>query len=363
MDSLNLDERQKDALAEVGNISMGAAATALSQIVNRKVQITAPRVSLVNINDVKANFPKPCVIVTIKYIKGLSGENVFIVGKKDALFIVGMMMGMLPPGKPDDLGELELSAVSEAMNQMMGSAATAMADLFSHPVEISPPLVEYKDLRAEDIDLSSDHASLIQVAFRMMIEDVLDSELLQLIPMKHGGKVASLLLANLLKDEADDEADQENKENIPVQGHQKDYTGDYAEGYASAYIKEEASAAPPAGEAGPAAAFHEASAEKSFFPNMPDVRSNSFLNGSEDSEKIGLIRDIPLEVIAVFGKKRLSLREVFSLYPGGIVALEQRLGEPLDLFVNERLVARGEVVLVNGQFGVKITEMIHSGSD
>jgi flagellar motor switch protein FliN/FliY len=347
MDSYNLDDQQKDALAEVGNISMGAAATALSQLVNKKVQITAPRVSLVNINDVKANFPKPCVIVNVKYVKGLNGENVFIVSRKDALFIVGMMMGMIPPEKPDDLGELELSAVSEAMNQMMGSAATAMADLFFQAVEISPPLVEYKDLQTEDIDLSSDHAPLIQVAFRMMIEDILDSELLQLIPIEHGGEIASFLLAGL----SEDEEDKESMEAVLVKEKQEDYG------------KGEADAAAPVQEDVSMAIFSEPLEEKSFFPNLPNAQNNLFFNGHEDSKKIGLIRDIPLEIIAVFGKKKLSLREVFSLYPGGTVTLEHQLGEPLDLFVNERLVGRGEVVLVNGQFGIKITEMIRSGSD
>ncbi|MGI6318126.1 MAG: flagellar motor switch phosphatase FliY [Firmicutes bacterium] len=347
MDSFNLDDQQKDALAEVGNISMGAAATALSQLVNKKVQITAPRVSLVNISDVQASFPKPCVIVTVKYVKGLTGENVFIVSEKDALFIVGMMMGMFPPEKPDDLGEMELSAVSEAMNQMMGSAATAMADFFYRPVEISPPQVEYKDLQKEDIDLSSDRAPLIQVAFRMMIEDILDSELLQLIPIEHGGELASFLLAGLSKDEAEIE----NMENMLIKEKQEDYA------------KEETDAVSPLEEDPSIETFSEPLEKDPFFTNLPDTQNNHFFNGYEDSEKISLIRDIPLEIIAVFGKKKLSLREVFSLNPGETIALERQLGEPLDLFVNERLVARGEVVLVNGQFGVKITEMIRSGSD
>jgi flagellar motor switch protein FliN/FliY len=347
MDSFNLDDQQKDALAEVGNISMGAAATVLSQLVNRKVQITAPRVSHVNINDIQANFPKPCVIVTVNYVKGLNGGNVFIVSRKDALCIVGLMLGMLPPEKPNDLEELELSAVSEAMNQMMGSAATAMADLFFCPVEISPPLVEYKDLQTEDIELSGDHAPLIQVAFRMTIEDILDSELLQLMPIEHGGRAASFLLAGL----AGGETDPESMENMLVKDEQEDYA------------MEEADAVTPVQEDDPVAIYSKPPEEESFFPDLPDAQNNFLFNGHEDSEKIGLIRDIPLEIIAVFGKKKLSLREIFSIYPGETVPLEHQLGEPLDLFVNERLVGRGEVVLVNGQFGIKITEMIRSGSD
>lgn len=360
MDRYNLDNQHKDALAEIGNISLGSAATALSQIVNRRVQITAPKVSLVSINDVRASFPKPCVVVTVKYIKGLDGENVFIVNNEDALFIVGMMMGMEPPEKPESLEEMELSAISEAMNQMMGSAATAMSDLFLRPVEISPPEVEYKDLQTEDIDLIDDNTPLIQVAFRMTINDFLDSELLQLIPIEHGTRVASGLLAGL----SGEEIEQDSMENVPFKENPEDFLD--AKAASSSFSVGQAAVQPEQSEqedASGAAISSGPVEEETVFPDFLVSQKTILPSNGEGTEKIDLIRDIPIEISAVLGRKSLSLGKVFSLFPGEIITLEHQLGEPLGLYVNERLVARGEVVLINGQFGIKITEMIHSDLD
>ena len=195
-----LEKQYQDALAEVGNISLGAAATALSKLVNRLVQITTPKVNLVTLKEVRNSYPIPCLVVTVHYLKGLEGENLLIVRKDDALKIVGLMMGMEPPERPEDLGELELSAIGEAMNQMMGSAATAMSDLFGRFIDISPPRVSKKDLKTESVELDSlnEDSTVIQVAFRMVVENLLDSELLQLIPLEYGRKVASSLLATLV---------------------------------------------------------------------------------------------------------------------------------------------------------------------
>jgi flagellar motor switch protein FliN/FliY len=338
-----LEKQYQDALAEVGNISLGAAATALSKLVNRLVQITTPKVNLLTLKEVRSNYPIPCLVVTVNYLKGLEGENVLIVRKDDALKIVGLMMGMEPPERPEDLGELELSAIGEAMNQMMGSAATAMSDLFSRSIDISPPQVRKKDLKTESVELDSldEDSIVIQVAFRMVVENLLDSELLQLIPLEYGRKVASSLLATLV-------------------------SGMAAEITAPA-VQEAAS--PEGAVVAPEDVLTPVVKKDNVFSVREEAETPSGLEAKaknqglrrEEFEKINLIKDIPIEINAILGKARLPLKRVFSLSPGEIIALENYLGEPVELYANNQLVAKGEVVLVNSQFGVKITNMVRSG--
>ena len=340
-----LEKQYQDALAEVGNISLGAAATALSKLVNRLVQITTPKVNLVTLKEVRNSYPIPCLVVTVHYLKGLEGENLLIVRKDDALKIVGLMMGMEPPERPEDLGELELSAIGEAMNQMMGSAATAMSDLFSRSIDISPPRVSKKDLKTESVELDSldEDSTVIQVAFRMVVENLLDSELLQLIPLEYGRKVASSLLATLV-------------------------SGMAAEITAPA-VQEAEAASPEQAVVAPEDVFTPVVEKDNVFSVREEAEAPSGLNTKaknqalrqEEFEKINLIKDIPIEINAILGKARLPLKRVFSLSPGEIIALENYLGEPVELYANNQLVAKGEVVLVNSQFGVKITNMVRSG--
>ena len=296
-----LEKQYQDALAEVGNISLGAAATALSQLVNRLVQITTPKVNLVTLKEVRNSYPIPCLVVTVNYLKGLEGENLLIVRKDDALKIVGLMMGMEPPEKPEDLGELELSAIGEAMNQMMGSAATAMSDLFSRSIDISPPQVRKKDLKTESVELDSldEDSIVIQVAFRMVVENLLDSELLQLIPLEYGRKVASSLLATLVS--------------------------------------------------GMAAEITAPAVQEAASPEGAVVAPEDVLTPVVKKANVFSVREEAERVVS------LSLGEFF--------ALDYFLVEPGVLYANNLLVAKGEVGLVNSQFGVKITDMIRSGAN
>jgi len=317
-----LEQQHQDALGEVGNISLGAAATALSQILNRTVQITAPKVALATLKELRESFPVPCVVVTVHYLKGLEGDNVLIVKKEDALKIAGLMMGMELMVGFQELGELELSAISEAMNQMMGSAATAMSDLFNRPIDISPPKVSYRDLKTDGVELNSlqDDSIIIRIAFRLFVEDLLDSELVQVIPLEYGRRVADSLLASIASE---------------MMGQ---------------------TAAVPEAEVFGSGAEEE-------IPLLDGFSPREALSGmaKEDYEKFQLIKDIPVEIRAVLGKARIPLKRVFSALPGEIIPLEKYLGEPVELFANEQLVAKGEVVLVNGHFGVKITAMLNPG--
>lgn len=337
-----LSEMQKDALAEVGNISLGSSATALSELINRKVNITAPQVTLTTMKEVSLSYPVPCLVVMVNYIKGLDGNNILIINQEDALVIVGLMMGMEPPERPQELNEMEISAVSEAMNQMMGSAATAMSDFLERLIDISPPEILYTKLNDETqlgTSYYDENTPLVQVAFRMEVEGLIDSSLLQFIPLNFAKEITSFLLSSFTGQEMTE---------LP-------------EPAASREVSEvnitAAKTVAPSDELVPEeelpSFFGEEQAAVVSFPGgaamqLPD----------EQYAKLNLIRDIPLEIRAVLGKARIPLKRVFSLLPGEIINLNRFLGEPVELFAHDRLVATGEVVLVNGQFGVKITEII-----
>lgn len=391
----------RDALAEVGNISMGAAATALSHMLNKKVQITTPQVSLVSMSDVRVNYPIPCLVITVHFLEGLMGDNIFVLREKDALIIAGLIMGLEPPQKPAGLGEMELSAVSEAMNQMMGSAATSMSELLDRFVNISPPQVYYQDLQTEDVDLDylHDKSTLIQIAFRMVIEDQLDSELLQLTPFSFGRQTADQLLAGLSGGEVEIETGMEAEVEVEVEAGAaavEDAVEEIEAGAASVAADaasetaqllqpepEETTAQPLQPEPeeaiprpsqpepeGPelAADIPEkppADPEKEEGLVLPEIGQTvaarpeeAYSLLQEDFGKIDLIRDIPVQISVVLGKTSLPLRQVFSLSPGEVLSLENYAGEPVELLANDRLVAKGEVVLVDGKFGVRVTNIV-----
>ncbi len=369
-----------DALAEVGNISMGAAATALSHMLDKRVQITTPQVSLVSMSNVRTSYPVPCLVINVHYLEGLKGDNIFVLKEKDALVIAGQIMGLELPQGPAELGEMELSAISEAMNQMMGSAATAMSEFLNRFVNISPPQVNYLNLQKNNmgLDYIHDESVFIQVAFHIVIEDILDSNILQLIPIAYGLQTANYLLAGLTGgdppgdfagDPAEDFAADEVETGAGTAAEEVTL-GDteILAALADATVAEEETLQPEAVETGRVAGpadEHPAwqnNEGMDAFPEMEQTIVNrqekKYGLQQEDFDRINLIKDIPVEINVVLGRVSLPLRQVFSLSPGKVFSLENYAGESVELLANERLVAKGEVVLVNGKFGVKVTNIV-----
>lgn len=147
-DDTLLTEAEKDAVGEVANISMGASATTLFSVVNRKVNITTPIVKLATWKNVLEDYEKPCVFILIKYTQGLDGSNILILKEHDVKIITDLMMGGDGSNTDGELGELHLSAISEAMNQMMGASSTALSTMFGKMIDISPPEASLVDLTA-----------------------------------------------------------------------------------------------------------------------------------------------------------------------------------------------------------------------
>ncbi len=323
--SLNTDDYlsviEQDTLAEIGNISMGSAATVLSTLVNHKVRITVPKVYVSTAKTVAESYPIPCVVVNVAYVQGLQGANVLVIRESDALVIANLMMGGDGTNVPSELDELYLSAVTEAMNMMMGSAATAMSELFGRPIEISPPVTSWRDLAQDPLNPEiPEDDPIVVVAFRMEIENLVDSTMLQIIDIEFARDMVRALM--------------------PQEEPQAPAATETAVAAEWADLKKQPvqSAAPPEPPAAPP------TAEKQAHFDLGNVN-------------IDLIRDIPVQVRAILGRTKMSIDNILRLGPGHIMELESLHGEPIDLYANDTLIARGEVVVVGEQFGVRITEI------
>ena len=308
---VELSDLERDTLAEIGNISMGSAATALSTLVGKRVRITVPRVEVTTTVQVQAAFPTPCVIVTVEYTSGLKGDNIFIVNESDALVIAGLMMGEDPPDLSAQLDELRLSAVAEAMNQMMGSAATAMSELFEDTIDLTPPTTQHQLLAETQKEAPLDQ-TVVTISFRIEIEGLVDSEMVQVIETQFAQDMARRLLtpAQSMADSLD--APKPKPPPPPP-----------------------VPAATPQWEPVPVAAAGE------MYSNI----------------NIDLIKNIPVQIRAVLGRTRISIANILKLGPGHVLELDTIDGEPIDILVNNTPIARGEVVVVGDQFGVRITEI------
>ncbi|NHM28234.1 flagellar motor switch phosphatase FliY [Desulfofundulus sp. TPOSR] len=328
----DLTPEERDALGEIGNISMGSAATTLSELLNQKVTITSPRVLTCTQEEFFAGFKVPYVIIQVEFKEGLKGFNVLIIQLKDAMVMADLMMGGDGTNVAEQISELELSAASEAMNQMIGTASTSLATIFRRTINISPPqttVLEVSEggagyrLPTED--------PIVVVSFKMTIGDLVDTEIMQIMSLETAKEEAAMLLEQLMAQTAAPAPE-------PAVGRQK--------------------AVPPP-EPQPAAARAEPPPARAVgAPPGGDERRAFGTLSEEEQRKLELLLDIPLKVSVVLGRTRRPIKEVLGLTPGAIVELSSLVDEPVEVLVNGTLVARGEVVVVNENFGVRITSII-----
>ena len=376
-DSFTLTESEKDAVGEISNISMGTAATTLSSLLSQKVNITTPKVEVATWDDLSREYDRPCVMMQISYKEGLAGNNVLILKENDVKIITDLMMGGTGTANPDEpLSELHLSAIGEAMNQMMGSAATSMSSMFNRKIDISPPvanLVETYNELDEGMPVFL-NKPFVKVAFKMQIGDLIDSEIMQLYPKEFAQE-----LLNMFMPSSDDSANsqpasqpqaQPTASQAPVQQpdmgmQQPDMMGQgmpqqgmpmqgmpmqgmpmqgmpYGYGMPMQGMPMQGYAQPQDVNVAPAA----------FQPFATDV------NPLSQKENIELIKDVPLEVTVELGRTTKSIKDILEFAPGTIVELNKIAGESVDVLVNGKYVAKGEVVVIEESFGVRITEII-----
>ena len=436
-DEEGLTDVEKDAIGEVANISMGSSATTLYSLVNRKVNITTPVVTLATWKTLLDSYEKPCVFIQIKYTQGLDGTNILVLKEHDVKVITDLMMGGDGTNTEGELGELHLSAISEAMNQMMGSAATSLSTLLQTVIDISPPesslfdLTEVKDGKEISPFLGG---TFVKISFRMQIDDLVDSTIMQLYPIDFARKLVETFINTQManidevteKKPAQPENDTNTTAQIPAPGtdnqtqmNNTNLNGMNQMGNMGMNDMNQMNnmgmngmnqmgnmgmnGMNQMGNMGMNGMNQMGSMGMNQMGNMgmngmnqmgnmgmngmnqmgnmgmnsmnqmgmmgmPGQNVNvqpaqfqSFSNdnmGTTGQENIGLIKDVPLEVTVELGRTTKSISDILDFSPGTIIELDRIAGEPIDVLVNGKFVAKGEVVVIEESFGVRITEII-----
>ncbi len=353
-----LEEFEKDAVGEISNISMGTAATTLSSLLNQKVNITTPSVSVATWDDLSTKYDRPCVMMQISYKEGIDGNNVLILKEHDVRIITDLMMGGSGQVEDDeDLTELHLSAIGEAMNQMMGSAATSMSSMFNRKIDISPPIANIIDTYSTELDNLPEFllGQFVMVAFKMEIGDLINSEIMQLYPIEFAKELLQLFTIDSSESESAPEpapsptpAPAPEPAPQPMQGMAPQQGMDMSAGQGMPMqgmpMQGMPYGYPPQQDINVSQA--------SFQPFVGDV------GGMSKRENIDLIMDVPLEVTVELGRTSKSIKDILEFAPGTIVELNKIAGEAIDVLVNGKYVAKGEVVVIEESFGVRITEII-----
>ncbi|MEF9951651.1 MAG: flagellar motor switch phosphatase FliY [Clostridium sp.] len=335
-----IKESDKDLLGEIGNISMGSASTALSTILSKKVNITTPKVSLISINSIKENMEVPMVALEVLYTEGLTGANLLIMKITDAAVIASLMMG--GDGQVDELielTELELSAVAEAMNQMIGSSATSLATMLGFPVNISPPTSRVwrsaNDNLAEHVD---ENEEIVKIAFRLTIEEHVDSEIMLILRFDTANAIINKMTGG-----GDSSLVEEVAKPEPVMEPVKEAAVSY-----QMSSQTETENMPISN-----AINRDAPVQKAEFAPLQQIETHNTKN-------IDLILDVPLEISVVLGRCKRTIQEILDLGTGSLIELDKLTEEPVEILVNGKRVALGEVVVIDENFGVRITNIINS---
>lgn len=440
-----LTDVEKDAIGEVANISMGSSATTLYSLVNRKVNITTPVVTLATWKTLLDSYEKPCVFIQIKYTQGLDGTNILVLKEHDVKVITDLMMGGDGTNTDGELGELHLSAISEAMNQMMGSAATSLSTLLQTVIDISPPesslfdLTEVKDGKEISPFLGG---TFVKIAFRMQIDDLVDSTIMQLYPIDFAKKLVETFINTQMSSldgtaeeqptQVKNSASEQNMQGSAAMAGTTDHMtqpGMDSMGQQSSMnmngmnqmgmnpmgnMGMNQMGSTPMGMNGMnqmggmnmsqmgmnQTGMNQMGNMNGMNPmgntpmgmngmnqmgnmngmgmmnqmgmmgmpgqnvqnvNVQPAQFQSFSNdntGMTGQENIGLIKDVPLEVTVELGRTTKSISDILDFSPGTIIELDRIAGEPIDVLVNGKFVAKGEVVVIEESFGVRITEII-----
>ncbi|MEK3722173.1 flagellar motor switch phosphatase FliY [Paenibacillus sp. FSL H8-0034] len=379
-----LTSLEQDALGEIGNITFGSAATALSTLLGKKVDITTPKVSAVAKDELVKEFPLPHVAVHVNYVDGFHGINLLVIKTRDAQVIADLMMGGDGTAYAEELSEIHISAVQEAMNQMMGSSATSMSTIFNRFVNISPPGIDILNLSdGEGGAALPPEEVFIKISFRIIIGDLIDSTLMQLLPVSFAKDMVSILMGG-------GEDSQEASAPAPTPAP-------------AAAQQPQQPIAPPMGQPDPYAQpmyqqppmQQQPMYEQPMYPpqqpmyqqpmyppqqpmyqqppaaygnglgrdvNVQPAQFSNFaphqLTPPEDTN-LNLLLDIPLKVTVELGRTQKVIKDILELSQGSIIELDKLAGEPVDILVNNKLIAKGEVVVIDENFGVRVTDIVN----
>ncbi len=379
MSNVEFTDLHKDAIGEILNISMGSAATAVSEMLSAKVWITTPRVEVKTAREMEYHKLEPAVCVKIQYVKGLSGSNIMVWKQDDVQLILNQLMGQPLEVSPDfEFDELNISAVSEVMNQMMGASATALSNFLGFTIDISTPQAIIMDEVSSNLDVTEFEPDdpVVAVNFDLEIDGVIKSEFASVMSID----LAKTITAKMM---GEDVGPMDEAPAAPAPAPAPAPAA-AAPAPAPAQAPQPASGAPamdpaamgqmpgygaqmpypyppypmpPQGGYGypmPQAPINVQNAQFQSF-DEPSVK----LTG-EQKDNLNLLMDVPLQISVEIGSARRKVRDILEFAQGSIIELERQAGAPVDIVVNGNLIAKGDVVVIDDNFAVRITEIIKS---
>ncbi|MDA8441526.1 MAG: flagellar motor switch phosphatase FliY [Peptococcaceae bacterium] len=333
-----------DALGEVSNIAMGSAATALSTLLSRKIEIAAPTVEVVNLEDISKKGISDTFVAVVDFVSGFTGSNVLLLSQKDGAIIIDLLMGGDGTNPPMDFNEIHISGIAEVMNQMMGSSATSLSTMLDREVNISPPKVSFDWQNVLNDAFPEGNGQAVYISFKLKVEGLVDSSLNQLITMDVAREMIDSQLGVVRNSLAGAGKTATATHQAPIaQASQQQAVGSgsmYANPSSSALGKTAAGSV-----------------------QVQPVQFTSFqpvVNTSVDGNNLGLILDVPIQLSVELGRAQKTIKEILDFSPGSIVELDKLAGESVDLIANGKFLARGEVVVINENFGIRINEIINS---
>ena len=359
-------DMEKDAIGEIGNISMGSAATTLFTLLSQRVEITTPTVKQTTIAKIAENYPLPFVSVFIKYSVGIDGMNLLILKEDDVKIITSLMIGGdVLSDLPEDLTEMHLSAISEAMNQMMGAASTSLSEMLGGKIDITPPKVSRVNFKGDrlDPDILDPTQEIMCTSFRMRVGNLIDSEIMQILPIEFARKLIDKIMGGAGMSEEEEQVTQEQApqaaqavqevpQATPVMPPQEQYQ-----------------AAPQQYYQAPPPQYYQAPPQMQYeqMPPQPSVRVQQAQFSSFDSlattniqvpENMDLIKDVMLQITVELGKTVKPINEILDFKPGSVLELDKVVGESLDILANGKKIATGEVVVIDENYGIRITDIV-----
>ncbi|GAE29256.1 flagellar motor switch phosphatase FliY [Halalkalibacter hemicellulosilyticus] len=354
-----LSDVEQDALGEIGNISFGSASTALSTLLSQKVDITTPTLSIIRRDELEDEFPRPHVAIHVNYTEGFEGMNLLVMNTSDAAIIADLMLGGDGTNPDEELNEMHTSAVQEAMNQMMGSASTSMSTIFNKRVDISPPGIDLMDVKNnEGTKHVPDDDILVKISFRLTVGSLIDSTIMQLVTISFAKELVNELMNPSIPEEEPvvKQAGEPVQQQATSQGETHSRNQPYPEN--NSYSNSTSAPQPSYANRG------QQHLGGQFNQRDVDVQPAAFSQfenhqlSHEESNNLNMLLDIPLQVTVELGRTKRSIKEILEFSQGSIIELDKLAGEPVDILVNQKLIAKGEVVVIDENFGVRVLDIV-----
>jgi flagellar motor switch protein FliN/FliY len=387
-----LTDMEVDVIGEVMNISMGSAATAMSTILGTKVNITTPRIETVDVEEFEFTYLEPVIGVLINYVEGIDGSNVLLLKEDDMKKILSQLFGM-EPGDEMEFDEISKSAIGEIMNQMMGSAAGALASFLGKVVNISPPTMLDTTSKTSVRELFAlKGESLVSIKFHLIIEDLVDSEFISAMEPNLAKEIVAMSMGASGVDEeeappveipAQPQAHAQTQAEVqqavsqqpppqgypqqqPPQGYDPNYQQPYGQAPPGQYQQPYGQMPPgqyqqPYGQKPPHPSENVVSHQQPVEVSNYNYRSFDAPPDQANmvsADNLDLIMSVPIQISVELGRTQKKIKDIAELTLGNIVELDRQAGDQVDVIANGRLIARGDVVVVDDNYSVKITEII-----